>query len=283
MEPNPDISWYLAVSKEREVSPRCPFTSVEKCPRYYASLSMLEHLGHTSIDAEEDKRLLAFWKASDLWPRIAETDTSVSGSGPHQCLSNFCPEVIYERFGHFAAMLVNHGDEIDRDAAYSRLNTENVPRTSWKWQWAHLQPMHFTECPLYSPLIFRKDKEAPQDIAPLAEATGIKPRSNKIFLVHGHEGEPREAVARFLERIGLKPIVLQEQANRGHTIIEKVEAHGDVSFAIVLLTPDDQGGKVGEPLKPRVRQNVLLELGYFVGRLGRRHVCALKCGEIEVP
>jgi predicted nucleotide-binding protein len=105
----------------------------------------------------------------------------------------------------------------------------------------------------------------------------------KVFIVHGHDEGAREAVARFLERLGLKPIILHEQANQGRTVIEKVENHGNVSFAIVLLTPDDEGGKKGEVLKPRARQNVLLELGYFIGRLGRKHVCALKRGELDIP
>lgn len=112
----------------------------------------------------------------------------------------------------------------------------------------------------------------------------MKPKSNDIFIVHGHDGEARESVARFISNIGLKPIILHEQANRGRTVIEKVEAHSDVSFAVVLLTPDDLGrAKNAADLEPRARQNVLLELGYFFGRLGRENVCALKRGEVEVP
>jgi Predicted nucleotide-binding protein containing TIR-like domain len=107
--------------------------------------------------------------------------------------------------------------------------------------------------------------------------------SNKVFIVHGHDGEARESVARFLEKIGLEAIILHEQANRGRTIIEKVEANGDVGFAVVLLTPDDQGRARGGALELRARQNVLLELGYFIGRLGRERVCALKRGELVVP
>ncbi len=109
-------------------------------------------------------------------------------------------------------------------------------------------------------------------------------RSNRIFIVHGHDGEARESVARFIERLGLVPVVLHEQANRGRTIIEKVEANSDVGFAIVLLTPDDEGKmKDAAALEPRARQNVLLELGYFLGRLGRERVCALKKGLVEIP
>ncbi|RQO37225.1 hypothetical protein DBR37_03280 [Herminiimonas sp. KBW02] len=112
----------------------------------------------------------------------------------------------------------------------------------------------------------------------------MQSKSNKIFIVHGHDGEARETVARFLSSIGLNPIILHEQANRGRTVIEKVEANSDVSFAVVLLTPDDLGkAKNDIELEPRTRQNVLLELGYFIGKLGRENVCALKRSEVEIP
>jgi predicted nucleotide-binding protein len=110
----------------------------------------------------------------------------------------------------------------------------------------------------------------------------MKDRS-RIFIVHGHEDAPREAVARFIEALGFQPIILHERPNEGRTVIEKVEAHGDVGFAVVLLTPDDEGCVKGGTPEPRARQNVLLELGYFIGRLGRNRVCALKRGELEIP
>jgi predicted nucleotide-binding protein len=107
--------------------------------------------------------------------------------------------------------------------------------------------------------------------------------SKKVFIVHGHAEGPREAVARFLEQLGLEPIILHERANKGRTIIEKFEAHADVGFAIVLLTPDDVGSPQGGKQQLRARQNVILELGYFIGRLGRNQVCALKAGDLELP
>lgn len=109
------------------------------------------------------------------------------------------------------------------------------------------------------------------------------PAARKVFIVHGREEGPREAVARFLERLQFEAIILHERANQGRTVIEKIEAHGDVGFAVVLLTPDDEGNFRGESSRPRTRQNVLLELGYFIGRLGRSRVCALMCGDQEVP
>jgi len=110
--------------------------------------------------------------------------------------------------------------------------------------------------------------------------------SNKVFVVHGHDNEAKEMTARFLEKIGLKPIILHEQPSSGRTIIEKFEMYSDdVAFAIILLTPDDVGGTKGDSSNqsPRARQNVILELGYFMGRLGRTRVCALHKEGVELP
>ena len=109
------------------------------------------------------------------------------------------------------------------------------------------------------------------------------PAARKVFVVHGHDDSARESVARFLEKLEFEPIILHEQANQGRTIIEKVEAHSDVGFAVVLLTPDDEGNAKGQKSQPRARQNVILELGYFIGRLGRSRVMALKQGDLEIP
>jgi len=111
----------------------------------------------------------------------------------------------------------------------------------------------------------------------------VLPLSDHVFIVHGQDTGPRDAVARFLEVIGLHPVILHEQASRGLTVIEKVEANSDVGFAVVILTPDDEGCLAGARPEPRPRQNVILELGYFIGKLGRPKVCALKRGEMEIP
>jgi predicted nucleotide-binding protein len=108
-------------------------------------------------------------------------------------------------------------------------------------------------------------------------------QSKRIFVVHGHDDGPRYAVARFLEKAGFEAVILSEQPNQGRTIIEKFEAHADVGFAVILLTPDDEGSARGKDLQPRARQNVILELGYFIGRLGRDRVCALRSAGLEIP
>ena len=123
----------------------------------------------------------------------------------------------------------------------------------------------------------------PTTKSPAVPAAAPARASNEVFIVHGHEEGPRESVARFLESLGLRPVILHEQASRGQTIIEKVETHSDVGFAVVLLTADDVGGRVGAEASPRARQNVILELGYFIGRLGRQNVCALVRQGVEIP
>jgi hypothetical protein len=108
----------------------------------------------------------------------------------------------------------------------------------------------------------------------------------KVFLVHGHDNEAKQSVAEFIKQLGLEAVVLHEQPNRGRTIIEKLEHHVDASFAVVLLTPDDAGSTQREaksPPQPRARQNVIFELGLFIGKLGRGRVCALQRGIIELP
>jgi len=108
---------------------------------------------------------------------------------------------------------------------------------------------------------------------------------NDVFIVHGHDAEAKESVARFIKTLGLKPIILHEMANIGRTIIEKFEDHSNVGFAVVLLTPDDLGTTKDKrsELKARARQNVIFELGYFIGKLGRKRVCVLHKKKVEIP
>jgi predicted nucleotide-binding protein len=103
----------------------------------------------------------------------------------------------------------------------------------------------------------------------------LKSKSKRIFIVHGHDAEMKEATARVLERLGLEPVILSEQPVKGRTLIEKFEANSDVGFVVVLLSPDDMAYQKSGPAasaRPRPRQNVIFELGFFVGRLGRERV-----------
>ena len=108
--------------------------------------------------------------------------------------------------------------------------------------------------------------------------------SNQVFLVHGRDQGALAEVKQVLSQLGLDPVVLQDLPNQGRTIIEKFEDHARVGFAVVVCTPDDQGKLAQGDAKPqpRVRQNVVFEWGYFIGKLGRARVCALVKGGVEI-
>ncbi len=119
---------------------------------------------------------------------------------------------------------------------------------------------------------------SPKEDAPVAAET--------VFLVHGHDHGARHEVARVIQQLtGAEPVILDEQASRGRTLVEKFEQHATAArFAVVLLTADDIGGpRDGMRQQPRARQNVVFELGYFFGTLGRDHVVVLITAGVEKP
>lgn len=119
---------------------------------------------------------------------------------------------------------------------------------------------------------------APSSIQPEAR------NKTRVFIVHGHNEAVQQSVARCIERLGFEAVILNEQANGGLTIIEKLEANANVGFAVVLLTGDDVGRAARDvELRARARQNVVLELGYFLAKLGRSNVCALHEAGVEIP
>ncbi len=130
----------------------------------------------------------------------------------------------------------------------------------------------------------------PDETAFTSDSQQIKTSSpiatNKIFVVHGRDIGTKDTVTRFLESLELNLIVLQEQPDRGMTVIEKFEEYGGQSgFAVVLCTPDDVGGLdgQGDATMSRARQNVIFELGFFVGKIGRSRVMLMVKDDIEIP
>ncbi len=116
----------------------------------------------------------------------------------------------------------------------------------------------------------------------LASGSTIKPRA---FIVHGHDKQLLLELKNYLQnKLGFQePIILGEQPSGSRTIIEKFEEHArSVDCAFALLSPDDRRSNKE---KGRARQNVIFELGYFLGTLGRRsgRVFVLKKGDVEIP
>lgn len=106
-------------------------------------------------------------------------------------------------------------------------------------------------------------------------------QSNKVFIVHGHAEAVNQEVARTIEKLGFEAIILREQPNSGKTIIEKFEEYAkDVNFAVIILTADD---KIEGEDTFRARQNVIFEMGYFMGALGRSNVMCMLQENVEKP
>lgn len=119
--------------------------------------------------------------------------------------------------------------------------------------------------------------------------------TNDIFIVHGHNEEMKQAVARTVSKLGCNPIILHEQVNEGRTIISKFEANAErVHFAIILLSGDDYAASVFDVeriketdiralLEKRARQNVVFEMGYFYGKLGPSNMFFLLQDNVSKP
>ena len=111
-------------------------------------------------------------------------------------------------------------------------------------------------------------------------------RERRVFAVYGHDTAARNDLELILRRVQVTPIILQNIPGVGETLIEKLESLTDADFACVLLTPDDIGASASTPenLRERARQNVVLEMGMVLSRLGRRRVAILVKGdELEKP
>jgi hypothetical protein len=135
------------------------------------------------MSAKEDKALLEKWQKHELWPRIAEQETSIFGSSERQQLSHFCPEVVFDRFGVFATYIADYADEIDRDNAYRRLKSINAAKSDWRWQWASLMEQHYSDCPLYSVLATYADQTPTQISKPIGERILEKLKKHPVISI----------------------------------------------------------------------------------------------------
>ncbi len=123
---------------------------------------------------------------------------------------------------------------------------------------------------------------------PERQSSRINPERDRVFIAHGHDEGLREGVARYLQNLlGSPPIILQERTDRGRSLIEKFEQEStSASYAIIIATPDDMGYSIHdgpERAKPRARENVWFELGFFAGRIGRERTCVLSRGDVQIP
>jgi predicted nucleotide-binding protein len=134
--------------------------------------------------------------------------------------------------------------------------------------------------------------EPPSEMPPKPEPRALMvppaPTSRRVFLVFGHNQEIKLAVENVLRRLDFVPIILEDEPNRGQTISDKLDTNSNVDFAVVCLSADDIGYSVTdgpERARSRARQNVVFELGYFIGKLDRGKVLAIHTpqADFEMP
>lgn len=114
----------------------------------------------------------------------------------------------------------------------------------------------------------------------IQDSTAEKIYGTKVFIIHGHDTHLKETVQLLMQRAGVKSLVLHEAADKGrHTLDKLIEETKEAAYAIALLTPDDLLIKGNS----RARQNVILEIGYFLGQLGKSRVRMVVKEGTEIP
>lgn len=155
----PDLEWYSAQSERKALPGRCPYAGIQVCPRYFESIALLSDAGIISrIPKETHDRALEMWRTHELAPSTAETAASISGGKTPNCYSSFCPEVAYDTFKLFGSTLTRINDDpIDRQTAEQWIKEGPAPPgKDWRWNWSHIEPLHFSNCALYAKLYREK-------------------------------------------------------------------------------------------------------------------------------
>jgi len=235
------------------------------------------------LEAFDPQKVQKRYRVPEVMALEAAVDTALSAAFGHGTVE-------YRRYSDAATL--DHGPHIARIAPVFG----SGPAPDYNAEEAHEARRYFAEGKEQSIVLLRQAVRALKDEItdyiglyqpPSASSLPSVPAlpKNKVFVVHGHDEAALQSVARFLEQLELKAIILREQPDAGRTIVEKFEdCAQEVGFAVVLLTPDDLSGPAdGEPHVARARQNVIFELGYFAGKLGRGRTCLLRKGEVDIP
>ena len=174
------------------------------------------------------------------------------------------------------------------------LSLAGVPRPSispaLEQQSPVLKPLlHVSASPCPSPSVSPAPQSPYKYNEPSRHPASLIPLKSKVFVVHGRDTNMLLSVKCLLYELKLEPFVLMDRENQGQTVIEKFEKESaGVGYAIVLMTADDVGAfkddyKASREVKRRARQNVVLEFGYFIGKLGRKNVCLVCEDNVELP
>jgi len=160
----------------------------------------------------------------------------------------------------------------DLDKKYKKNGLVNPNTFSDLWEFQNYWKMNLKSYAERRDYVIKLYKQKEVNLMKVEGNIKVNNKSSKVFIVHGSDELAKEKVARFLDKIDLDPVILHEKSNNGRTLIEKFEHQSnEVDYAVIIMTPDDEGKAKSElDLKDRARQNVILELGFFMGKLGRK-------------
>lgn len=229
----PDLAWYASIGERKAVTARCPFASVSRCPRYFESVALLSDARITAkLPAGVEEAMRAKWQTHEAWPVTAEGAAAIfgCGGGSPQGFSNFCPEVSFDTFKLFATTLIRYSDSLDREHAERALAAEGAAGgPDWRRNWQHVEPLHYTECPVFSKL--RGDK-------PMTQVTFNAPVTGQVNIAGTTVSSP-------VLRLSMHDILTQIEASNG-TPAEKEAAKSKlVEFLSHPLVAAIAGGIAG--------------------------------------
>lgn len=228
----PSLEWYASVSERKQMPTRCPYANVHRCPRYFESVSLLAQQGIASkLAPDTHDALLAKWRAHELWPVSGETAVSVSGRNPPNAFSNFCPEVSFNTFKWFASGLIGFYDEEESDARHRTLSIEgDCQPGDWRWNWDHLAPLHYSDCPLYA--LLQREQHA--------VASGSEPPANRYSSESQGLRDSDADIARICTRL---PLLIRQlrQRHGGRETLDVNDEYDlqDLVHSILRLYFDD--------------------------------------------
>ena len=147
----PDIDWCERISHGRGIPARCPYASLSGCPKYLETISALG-----GVDWREVAESVgATGAVGDFWPREDHEIAGATGGQNPNCFTNLCPEAAFERFNVFARSVVFFFDSIERDCRVRSRHAEGVLLDDWRWRFDHLDPLHYSECPVFENISLR--------------------------------------------------------------------------------------------------------------------------------
>lgn len=236
--PTPTFEWYSGESRRLGLaSLRCPFANLHSCPKYYESRSLLGKAGSTELSPDLEQQLEAKWKGHPLASQETEQAPAISGDGTTtKGHTNFCPEVLFERFGLFVSSLHRFTDELDHDARQRQLSELDAQDDDPRWNWSSFRAQHYSECPVYAPLAHGWPKLLPAP--PATTKTGSTIRFD-VFISHASEDKDTfvRPLAAALTAMGLRVWFDEWTLTLGDSLRKKIDEGLVASdFGVVVLS-----------------------------------------------